>query len=266
MKTPLFPAERATNTINCAARVSILVVLAALPFARPADATPIIDTNNALDTNASACCGPGFGVIYDDTFTFLEQIIAQSFTVVNTGILTGIDLWGTAQAPQYVGLMFVSVFSLEPSGAPPTDFSSPLGIVSQIIGYYSESQLSEFNGFSIPVTAGDQLAFVVSAEERPGLTTAFMVVSPLNREYAGGMGFVKDDIDSSTGLPNPLEGWEGLSSDFAFRTKVECTTTQCVEALPPLPPPPPPLPVPEPMSLTLVFTGLVITAARYQRR
>jgi hypothetical protein len=184
--------------------------------------------------------------------------VAQTFVVQNDGILTGIDVVGSAQAPQYAGFLSVFIVPLS-NGLPVTDLGLALGSTSIFVDQYPDRAVLNLSGLSVPVSHGDMLAFVLVADLKPGGTTAFNV-DFTGFNYEAGVPFdrVSTAILSLTGWIVSVDGF-----DVAFRTYVDCSDAlRCAAAIDPPPPPPPaPGPVPEPQTLVLVLAGVLTMLA-----
>jgi hypothetical protein len=248
MKKLLYIVRIGKNTVR------IAIALASFAFTAPAFAAPIVDVT-------TFCCNNGGeGIIASDVSPFITRRFAQTFTTVNTGTLTSLDLLIRAGSAQSEANLDVYLFSF--TGELPMDLSAAQTATVSVSFSRFPSHIINVSGFSLPVTANEMIAFILEAELQPGEAVG-LDAGTTSFAYAGGEGWV------SAFLSPTLDGaWSGNNRDLMFRTYVDCADeTQCTAAADPVVPEPPRvIPLPEPSSLLLLGCGIAGAAATKSRR
>ena len=249
--------------IRFALTLPLVLVAVLVLSAAPAQAGLIVVDQSSFRGGGGT---QGFGTQADTYPSYPAKItlIAQSFTVRNDGVFSGIDiLTGGAQASGYEGLLEVYLVPVV-GGLPVTDLALALEKVSTFVDWRGDgggippTPLS-ISGFTTAVSHGDILAFVLAGEFRPGKTT-FFSVERSDFSYASGGQFDGLVLGGPGASPVPWVVRSGI--DLAFRTYVDCADSlNCVEASDPPALPPPNVPE-GPSSLLLpIAVGFVMLAA-----
>lgn len=198
-----------------------VLLLAALS---PAQAEIVVD----VSTYCVDCINGSTGIGNDDTYPYIKFDRAQTFTVINDGVLTAVDLHGQGAAIQYGSTVRAYIVPVV-AGVPVADLDLALASASVTVGWQSIPVAFTLSGFNLPVEAGDELALVLTCELVPG-GTCNVSISTLAPIWAGlpvGTLFARQSNSAS-----PLT-WIADTTDLVFRTYVDCVGDNCVSALDP---------------------------------
>jgi hypothetical protein len=197
--------------------VSALVIVCSLALAKPVFAQ-VLDQALVPPGAESA----GFGTCTDRGQTLS---LAQTFTAGISGRLTAVQLPLVQRGgddPPLSWRMQVAIFSAT-NGAPASGIQTLTFTIGNLpIGGRPQSQFrfEDFPGFSVPVTAGQSYAIVVSVLDAPFPTTGLVSTVPgwvvdVGASYAGGRSF-----RSALSCPGQSQQWFPTNGDFGFRTFV----------------------------------------------
>jgi len=144
--------------------VSALVIVCSLGFAEPVFAQ-LLDQSFAIANpgarDLSPCYVPGPP----------STAIAQTFTAATTGVLNRVQLQLWQRAPG-VGRLQVSIFSTA-NGAPASAIQTLIFQTGPYPGQLAGGAFGDFPGFSVPVTAGQLYAIVVTVPTLLDYSTTF---------------------------------------------------------------------------------------------
>jgi hypothetical protein len=193
-----------------------------------ANAETVIDTSTFCSTCVSGYDELG---LVTNSSPAANYEVAQTFTVVNTGSLTAITLFGTGALNAGYDGAFTAYIVPVVSGVPDSNLSQSLGSVSGTLTS-ANGALMNLSGFSVPVMSGEQLAIVLASPIVPGIVEnpVFAYYTPGSPAgfvaYTGGNLFRAVDSTSEAPPTNWVEQSSGASLGFA--TYVACSTASCV--------------------------------------
>lgn len=147
--------------------------------------------------------------------------LAQSFTVLHTGMLERIDLklQGSAASPADYDLA-VDIRPVGPNGIPVEDDGAALAqrtlAMTELPDSLEPSRFTVLEGLCVPVEAGDRLAIVLRAVGvPPGVLPFDWFVGPAGNPHPGGSRYCR-----GTAVGACAGGWTDLGGDFQFRALI----------------------------------------------
>jgi len=139
----------------------LVIICISVPFSTGAHAAPIIDVNNLVTGQAYA--GVGASSIFDATNNVLSnRIVAQAWTVNQTGLLAGIDLFGSASTNSGAN-GYLKFYSGGTENSPGTNLLGSLTFALASIPFLSVQSI-DLSSLGIHVTSGQTMTFEMSID------------------------------------------------------------------------------------------------------